>query len=369
MPDNTVKSLITPHDQTLRTVFGTQRAYFIDIYQREYKWQEEEVETLLNDIEVRFLQYDRPKKQPKEIQEDVYKRFEPYFLNTYLTHTTADNTSIVDGQQRLTTLLLMLIKLYKILQEVEKSDKGKGKTYTSQSLEQLIFGTGDFGETGRFKIFNDNRESAFRSLVSGEEIDAKDETRRRIKENYDVLGKYFDRFLSLGNPPSIDLVKTTYYITYLLDRISIVEIKIERQQNVSMIFEVVNDRGRGLQPYEILKGKLLGGMPPAQKEEANKIWTDMQDKYYSAALKNSTEKSIDLDNFFRTFFRQNLLTVKLTTRNSKGTIIIKCIATLKCVPILVIFKTQISYSKRLPATSDILPSSILNYGHRTITNT
>jgi len=38
-----VRSLITPQDQTLRTVFNAQRSYFIDIYQREYKWTEENV--------------------------------------------------------------------------------------------------------------------------------------------------------------------------------------------------------------------------------------------------------------------------------------------------------------------------------------
>jgi len=86
MPEpSSVRSLITPQDQTLRTVFNAQRSYFIDIYQREYKWTDENVKTLLNDVEVRFTQYQRPKSAPKEIQEDVLERFEPYFLNTYLT--------------------------------------------------------------------------------------------------------------------------------------------------------------------------------------------------------------------------------------------------------------------------------------------
>lgn len=67
-------------------------------------------------------------------------------------------------------------------------------------------------------------------------------------------------------PGSYDLVKLTYYLTYLLDRISIVEIRIERQENVAMIFEVVNDRGLGLKPYEILKGKLIGNLGARQRK-------------------------------------------------------------------------------------------------------
>ncbi len=94
----TVQKLITPNDQFIRAVFNIQRSYFIDIYQREYKWTEEQVQTLLNDLEVRFELGKRSKTSPKEIQQDVLENFEPYFLNTYLTHTSPVATSVVDGQ-------------------------------------------------------------------------------------------------------------------------------------------------------------------------------------------------------------------------------------------------------------------------------
>ena len=119
-----------------------------------------------------------------------------------------------------------------------------------------------------------------------------------------TISEHFDRFFaSEGEAGRYDLAKLTYYISYLLDRISIVEIKIEKQNNVAMIFEVVNDRGLGLKPYEILKGKLIGNLPAGQREQANTIWTKLQDDYYNAELKNSTEATLDLDIFFRTFFR------------------------------------------------------------------
>lgn len=298
-----VRSLITPQDQTLRTVFNAQRSYFIDIYQREYKWTVENVKTLLNDIEIRFSQHQRTRSHPKEIQEHVLDKFEPYFLNTYLTSTTAANTSIVDGQQRLTTLLLILIKLYNILKAAETIPENKGKTFSSKVVEQLIFETNDFGAAERFKIFNENREAAFKALVEGGKVAKIDQTRTRMAENFIIISQYYDEFLKGDQPGTLDLVKTTYYLTYLLDRISIVEIRIERQENVAMIFEVVNDRGMGLAPYEILKGKLIGGLLSKQKEDANDIWTNLQESYFRAELKNSTEKSLTLDMFFQTFFR------------------------------------------------------------------
>ena len=298
-----VKSLITPLDQTLRIVFGAARSYFIDIYQREYKWTVDNVKTLLNDIELRFAQHALRYTEPTEIQKDVLERFEPYFLNTYLTSTTSANTSIVDGQQRLTTLLLMLIKFYHILKDIEATPDAKGKTFSSKALEQLIFEMDDFGAAQRFKIFNENREAGFRALVKGTAIDKADQTTTRMAENFGVISQYYDGFLKGAQSGTVDLAKTTYYLTYLLDRISIVEIRVERPENVAMIFEVVNDRGMGLKPYEILKGKLIGNLPSDQKEKANSIWTDLQERYFKVQLKNTTETTIDLDTFFQTFFR------------------------------------------------------------------
>jgi len=300
----TVQKLITPHDQFIRAVFNAQRSYYIDIYQREYKWTDEQVKTLLNDFEVRFELGKRQRTAPKEIQQDVLEHFDPYFLNTYLTHTSPTATSIVDGQQRLTTLLLILIKLYQILQGVDAISETQGKTFKPGALRPLIFEEDDFGGATRFKIFNPNREAQLRALVEGTVFVPVDETQKRLKENYATISNYFDAFFqSESDPSGFDLAKLTYYITYLLDRVSIVEIRIERQDNVAMIFEVVNDRGLGLKPYEILKGKFIGNLPAKEKEEANQIWVDLQDLYYRTELRNATEASIDLDDFFRIYFR------------------------------------------------------------------
>lgn len=300
----TVQKLITPHDQFVRGVFNTQRSYFIDIYQREYKWSEKQVGTLLNDLAIRFELGVRNRVLPRDIQQDVLEHFEPYFLNTYLTHTSPTATTIVDGQQRLTTLLLMLIKLYRILQRVETDADSQGKTFKASALRPLIFEEDDFGASTRFKIYNVNREAPLRALVEGKPFTPSDETQERLRENFDIISTYFDRyFRSDIDPTGIDLPKLTYYIAYILDRVSIVEIRIERQDNVAMIFEVVNDRGLGLKPYEILKGKFIGNLPTDEKEEANQIWVALQDLYFESELRYTNESKIDLDDFFKIYFR------------------------------------------------------------------
>jgi hypothetical protein len=143
---------------------------------------------------LRFELGERQRTAPKEIQQDVLEHFDPYFLNTYLTHTSPMATSIVDGQQRLTTLLLILIKLYQVLQKVDAIPESQGNTFKPGALRPLIFEEDDFGGATRFKIFNPNREVQLRALVEGTAFTPEDETQKRLKENYSTISSYFDSF-------------------------------------------------------------------------------------------------------------------------------------------------------------------------------
>lgn len=300
-----IESLITPSGKTINDVFQKKERYFIDIYQRDYKWDKSQVETLLKDIELRFNLTKRNNLKPQEIKADVIGRFKPYFLNTYLTCKTANFISIVDGQQRLTTLLIVFIKLCQLVAEVHKNGIFTTKTISVNALEKLIFESDDFGTPEYYKIYNPNRQGAFNSILQGKtNFAARDETQKKIIENYELISKYYNAFFKPENSElSIDVDKLTYYIYYILEKLNIVEIKIEHNENVATIFEVVNDRGLGLNPYEILKGKFLGNLKNEQKEAANEIWVELQNKYYNSTIVNSTENKIDLDTFFRIYFR------------------------------------------------------------------
>lgn len=305
MAQEIVQSLITPNAHTINKVFSEKDRYYIDIYQRDYKWQKSQVETLLRDIELRFNLSKRNISDPKNIKKDVLENFKPYFLNTYLTCKTSNYVSIVDGQQRLTTFLIMLIALKRLVGEVHKNENYAIKTVSTATLEKLIFEADDFDKPEYYKIYNPNRQSAFDYILGNlETYEPKDETQKRIVENFGIISGYFSGFFKSDVPETpIDVTKLTYYIYYILEKLNIVEIHIEQQENVATIFEVVNDRGLGLKPYEILKGKFLGNLYNQQKEKANEIWVELQNKYYNSIIKNSTENEIDLDTFFKLYLR------------------------------------------------------------------
>lgn len=301
-----VQSLITPNAHTINKVFSEKDRYYIDIYQRDYKWEQSQVETLLRDIELRFNINKRTISDPKEIKKDVLSKFKPYFLNTYLTCKTNQHVAIVDGQQRLTTLLIMLISLRRLVNIVNTNDEYMGKIVSVKTLDKLIFEADDFDEPEYYKIYNPNRQDAFNFIMGNlNEYVAITETQKKIIENHKIISNYFNSFFAINDNErtKIDSVKLTYYIYYILEKLNIVEIHIEQQENVATIFEVVNDRGLGLKPYEILKGKFLGNLEKDQKEKANEIWVELQNKYYNSEIKNSTENRIDLDTFFKMYLR------------------------------------------------------------------
>jgi uncharacterized protein with ParB-like and HNH nuclease domain len=305
MSEKSICNLITPNAKTIRKVFSEKDRYYIDIYQRDYKWQKAQIETLLRDIELRFNMNDKKVSNINDIRKDVVDNFKPYFLNTFLTYSTSGHVSIVDGQQRLTTLLIIFIAIHSILKEISENS-GYEKTISLVTLENLIYESDDFGNPKYYKIYNNNRQEAFEYIIGKSETQYKpeDETQERILENHKLIVSYFEKLFKSDNLDlKYDVFKLTYYIYYILEKINMVEIHVERQEDVATIFEVVNDRGLGLKPYEILKGKFLGNLTEDKKEKANQTWVDLQNKYYKTSIKNSSENILDLDSFFKVYLR------------------------------------------------------------------
>lgn len=102
---------VNPEKQNINSLFSTTN-YSIDFYQREYKWKEDEVKRLIDDIFYHFEQSYAKHADLDVTEANVARTYSWYYLNTYITNKTDGRIFVVDGQQRLTTLTLMLIALY-----------------------------------------------------------------------------------------------------------------------------------------------------------------------------------------------------------------------------------------------------------------
>ena len=99
---------VTPDKQNIDSVFSN-TTYYIDFYQRDYGWTEEQVKRLLDDIFYRFNEKYLSLKDLDPSREVITASYPWYYLNTYVTNTVEGRIYIVDGQQRLTTYYLLFL--------------------------------------------------------------------------------------------------------------------------------------------------------------------------------------------------------------------------------------------------------------------
>lgn len=273
---------ISPDKQNIDQVFSS-IAYYIDFYQREYRWTEAPVKRLLDDIFYKFKeQYERA--VDLDPGKETITTYPWYYLNTYVTNLVNGRVYVVDGQQRLTTLSLILIKLRHL-----------ARKYDSQ-LAGWIDGKigGQSGYNRQFWMNHVGHSVVQQALYDGADTKAIDTTSgvtaQNMVSNYEIISTWLDRELK-------DKHSFETFVFYLLHRLVLINLAVE-QTEVSMVFEVINDRGVRLRPYEILKGKLLGQINKLEldKGDYNGLWENK-------AAEINAFKEDELDNFFRFYLK------------------------------------------------------------------
>lgn len=295
-------SEIAPEKQNIDTLFST-TSYFIDFYQREYKWGEDEVRTLLDDIFLKFnTDYD-PNLEPNP--QNIERKYSWYYLNTYITNRSDGNVYIVDGQQRLTTISLILVSLLRMGQQIAPEDKD-----LLDWLEDKIHGNSPMGKVywmGHRKNggIEEERVSVMNSLLAGQDFQGNCSlTGENMIQNYKLIEKYLSQNLT-------DNHKFQAFIYYFLRRVVIVNLDVN-QSDVAMVFEVINDRGLRLNPYEILKGKLLGKINKSEVNGFNEIW-----EKNVLDLEKVKDKEL-VDSFFRTYFKAKFAHSRVDSKDFDG---------------------------------------------------
>lgn len=286
---------ISPIPQNIEQVFSA-TTYYIDFYQRQYKWNKAPVERLLDDIFYKFNQ-DYRKLDSSLAPELAGGRIGFYFLNTYVTNTISGKVFLVDGQQRFTTITLILIQLYHL-----------GKNLDSELTDWIrdrIYGTS--GAKKNFWLQHQNHLATMEGLLNGipfSEIPVNSEvTGKNMIENTKFIKNWVENALK-------SLHQFDTFIYYMLHNLEIVKLEVT-QTDVPMVFEVINDRGVRLKPHEILKGKLLGQVDKQELEllQINKLW-DRQVNLVGVG--NSDSEYDEIDSFFEILIRSKIASTRGT---------------------------------------------------------
>ncbi|MFZ4105969.1 DUF262 domain-containing protein [Flavobacterium sp.] len=253
-----------------------QNKYIVDYFQREYKWEYKHIEQLLVDLEASFLSnYDNG-----DTIQEINSKYNSYYLGPVVICEKGSIRSIVDGQQRLTSITLLLIYLNNL--QKESNDP--------EDIIPLIY-----SKKGGRKTYNievPDRTKILEALFNSEDYDLSNETDESIRNMY-------ERYTDISNIFSEELKneKLPLFIEWLKEKVVFVEILAYSDENAYTIFETMNDRGLNLTPTEMLKGYLLTHLKdPIKIDELNIIWKEK----ISNLHKYSTQEDLE---FIRAWLR------------------------------------------------------------------
>ncbi|MFF4849314.1 DUF262 domain-containing protein [Streptomyces sp. NPDC001194] len=254
MHDGGEAQLVDGRGQTVSQLFKDVR-YGLEYYQREYTWTRRNMQELLDDLSNRFLD------QWKSGHERADVRFyRPYFLGSIVTYVS-DRTYLVDGQQRFTSLLLLLTHLRGLLGVDEDLEDD------ATELDRLIRSR-QYGQRS-FTLDVPERDACMESLLRGRDFVPPSAASLSVKN---LWARGCD--LAEDFPATLRGEPLPYFVDWLLHRVCLVDIRAHDRDNGWEIFETMNDRGARLTPLDLLKGFLLSHAGQ-NHGELNKAWRDM----------------------------------------------------------------------------------------------
>jgi uncharacterized protein with ParB-like and HNH nuclease domain len=239
---------ITAHAVNIRTLLNNK--YTVQYYQREYNWETKQIEELIEDLTNEFNEF----YKDGDRQIDV-RNYGDYFLGPIIL--TNDN-AIIDGQQRLSSLTLLLI----YLNNLQKQQTNLPKV----NIDNLIYSE-MYGQK-TFCINVTEREVCLASLFETGDYDITNEQSESVINLYNRY-KDIERIF----PDELKGSPLPVFIEWLIDNVSLVEIRTDSEQDAHKVFVTMNDRGLRLTPTEMLKGYLLSEIDDNTiRNKANDLW-------------------------------------------------------------------------------------------------
>lgn len=254
---------ITPETKTLAAIFQTNSSvhYVIPVYQRSYSWKDEQIETLFDDIK----------------NEDI-----GYYVGNLLINTDASSNNVIDGQQRLTTLSLMLLAIHENLtsfyQKMNQTDPDFEKVSEARlDIKRQILD----GDVVRLRLL-DKDQTVWENLVKVLQ-----------GENPGKWGNYFlsKRYKYIRN----ELLKGPLFSTpselltfyKKLVNIELLQISVPNISDAYQVFASLNSKGMPLTPLDLLKNVYL-----SKNGDSNK-WNKLKEGF----KKNDEEDATKLTSF------------------------------------------------------------------------
>lgn len=273
---------------------GKDHPFLIPEYQRPYAWGDDEVVTLFDDLWEFSLERNSP---------DGAKT---YFLGSIVSFENANGEQeIIDGQQRITSLFLLLRAVYHKLENDENKTK-EILNYISK-IEPAIWVEDEYtGEVDKAKIHlrsevaTDNGNEILRSIL---------ETGIADKKATDNYSRNYNKFIELYEDKAVhSTTQMINFIIALLNYSILLPISADSQDTALTIFSTLNNRGLPLSDADIFKSVLYKQLNAQEKPVFAKKWRDLEED-----ASNYGESLQSLFNYHMFYLRAQEGDVKNTT--------------------------------------------------------
>lgn len=260
--------------------------FIIPIYQRLYSWKKEQCEQLWDDI----------------IKIGGNDKMNGHFIGSILyVRVDATHSSpllIIDGQQRLTTIMLLFIALRNHLNDEDEFLE----KFSRQKIQNRYLINSDEKGDKKFKlILSESDRDTLLSLIDKDRRKPS-ELSLKIMENF----KLFEEWIRKNT----DKLETIFKG---LDKLMVVEISLERgKDNPQLIFESMNSTGKDLTETDLIKNYILMGLEPEkQKIFYKKYWRAMEEDFKQSEKQSEkqSKKQSKREDLFSQFVR-HYLTIK-----------------------------------------------------------
>lgn len=240
---------------------GKEKPFVIPEYQRPYAWDEEQIQTLIDDL----WEFTTSKDGNNDEKST-------YFLGSIVSYEENGEQEIIDGQQRITSLFLLLRAIYTMLQNADGQSK-KAKNFIQQ-IEPAIWRTDKYtGEVDysnillTSKVMNNEGNEILRNILKTGKAD--NSANDNYSKNYLLLQKLIAE-LSQNNPLMI------YDFIYdILNKAILLPISADSQDTALTIFSTLNDRGLPLSDADIFKAKIYNQRTESDKAFFIDSWKDL----------------------------------------------------------------------------------------------
>ena len=252
-----MKQTIKAHEQSLSDVFSSSYLFNIPVYQRPYAWTTEQVDDLLDDL----------------LAAQRHDASSPYFLGSIvlIKEEGEPPSEVVDGQQRLTTLAMILCALRDLSTDDDlKSEIDESIRQRARVME---------GTSSKFRLELRDRDRQFfhqhiqRRGAVVELLDHQPNPGSDSQQGIIVNGERICRQLR-----EVPEAERTALVEFIGTKCFLVVVTATDRDSAYRIFAVMNDRGLDLSPTDILKAEAIGGLSPDDQEEHGRRWEHIEEE-------------------------------------------------------------------------------------------